>query len=361
MRTGLLVAILAMLFFSGCASQSSLPTIQNNSPVPTTTVSIAQEKTTNPLVGELPIFTRPFQMGVAGFVPASYPNSSSADWQNLFDSLPEYGEWFGVYSAWNDQPKENIPEQIHTAFGLQKKYGIIPLIAIGIEPDSLTQTEADSYFETNQNAFIETARAIAKTYQPKYLALGVEINRLYEKSPKGFDAFVETYKEAYDAIKKESPSTKVFPIFQFDYMRGKAKRSGKEHISYFDLREKFSGKMDAIGYTVYPFLEYDSVSQIPNDYFSEMKMENNLPILITETGWPSEPVAEINGSEDAQKEYLVWLLNQTKSLPLEGLIWVFPHSAAMPVGEGLFDSLSMKQNDGTPKKVWEYWKALREI
>jgi len=36
------------------------------------------------IVAELPISTRSFEMGTAGFVPKNYPNSSNDDWQDFF-------------------------------------------------------------------------------------------------------------------------------------------------------------------------------------------------------------------------------------------------------------------------------------
>jgi hypothetical protein len=354
----ILLLITALVLFSGCASPPSLDSVVQDSSDDGSSNSI-NGGDVNPLVSTLPIPTRTFSIGTAGFVPKNYPNSADEDWQALFESLPEYGEWFGVYAGWNDKPEDGMPKQIHAAFALQKQYGITPIIAIGIEPDSLSQSEADEYFVNNRSAFVATAQAIAQTYQPSYLALGVEINRLYEKSPNGFEAFVETYMEAYAEIKQASPSTKVFPIFQWDYLRGKATLSGKVHEKKLELREHFIGKMDVIGYTAYPFLEYNTSDEIPDEYFSEMPFEG-LPILITETGWPSKPIAGIEGDEESQKDYLIRLLSGTKSLEVEGMIWVFPHASKLPVGGGLFDNVSMKENDGTPKLVWEYWQALHE-
>jgi len=51
----------------------------------------------HPLVDELPIATRSFEIGVAGFVPSHWPNPSDADWQALLNQLPYYGERFGIH------------------------------------------------------------------------------------------------------------------------------------------------------------------------------------------------------------------------------------------------------------------------
>lgn len=315
----------------------------------------------DPLGSTTPLPTRSFLMGTAGFIPIHSPDSSAEEWKALFEGLSGYGELFGVYSAWNDNPKEGIPEQVRTGFGLKDPYGIIPLIALGVEPDSLSQADADTYFKKNGTAFKDTAVKVATEFKPAYLGLGVEINRFYEKSPIGFEDFVKTYVETYDAIKKVSPSTKVFPIFQYEYMKGGGKKSGKTHAPHFEIMSLFNGKMDAVGLTVYPFLDYDSVAQLPKGYLNELREHTGLPILITETGWPSKPVAGIGGSEDAQKAYLSWLEAEANVQGVEVITWIFPHDSVVPMGEGLFDSLSLKNNNGTPKSAWEDWLSLKAL
>ncbi|MDO8634271.1 MAG: hypothetical protein Q7K34_03175 [archaeon] len=367
----LFVLFIAVVFISGCTQQQAAGNenqetgkadSQPDKPVQggtTTGTTAAKEK--KPLAKELPITERGFLIGMAGFIPKNHPQSSEADWKDLFDRLPESGELFGVYSGWNDTLVENIPQQVHTAFGLAEQKKIIPIVAIGFEPDSLSQEEADNYVKNNGEGFKSTAVAIAEKFRPKYLALGVEINRYYEKSPAGFADFVALYRETFDAIKNASPGTKVFTVFQVEYMKGGGKLSDAEHTKHWEIIREFEDKLDLVGFTVYPFLDYATPGEIPDGYLAEIKQFTDKPVIITETGWPSEEIAGIPATEESQKEYLIRLLGLTQELELEAIVWILPHDTSVAAGNGLFNHLSLRKNNGQEKQAFGYWQALLEI
>jgi hypothetical protein len=108
---------------------------------------------------------------------------------------------------------------------LAPRYGFTPLVGLGfyreVPGDDLEATV--SWDDPNAvSKSRQAAVAIAQQYQPKYLALGGEINRYYEHDPAGFDQFVTTYAGAYDAIKAISPQTLVFPVLQLEMTKGGA-------------------------------------------------------------------------------------------------------------------------------------------
>ncbi|MEE8386041.1 MAG: hypothetical protein V3S01_08995, partial [Dehalococcoidia bacterium] len=74
--------------------------------------------------------------------------------------------------------------------------------------------------EEVRRAFIAYAQYVAANYQPKYLALGVEVNSYQQGHPEDFEEFIVVYHEAYEAVKELSPDTLVFPTFQFEEMLG---------------------------------------------------------------------------------------------------------------------------------------------
>jgi len=177
-----------------------------------------------------------------------------------------------------------------------------------------------------------------------FLALGVEVNRYWEKSPEGFDDFLSVYSKTYDEIKQVSPDTNVFSIFQFEYMKG---LSG--HEEHTALIGRFGNKLDLVGITTYPFLEFESPEQIPDDYFFVTQQ-----ILITETGWPSQPVADIIGSEETQEQYVKKLF---EILPdnTKGVIWSFPHDIGIEYPP--FEHVSLKTSDGEEKMAYAMWRT----
>ena len=227
----------------------------------------------------------------------------------------------------------------------------------------MTQVEADNYFRQNGARFKDVAVAVAQKYKPKILLLGIEVNRFYEKSPFGFDDFVSTYSETYTAVKAVSPETKIGTNFQYEYMLGKAVYTGVAHTEHLNLIDRFAGKLDLVTLTVYPWLDYNDPTTIPTDYFAPVRVHTTRPLLITETGWPSEPIAgtAILASERAQINFLQWLLKATAGETMAGLVWAFPHDPDTGIANGAFDHISMKTNDGNPKEVWDFWEALRSL
>lgn len=308
---------------------------------------------------------RSYYVGVSGLIPRNYPNPSDSDWQNLFGTLPEYGDYLGMHVGWNEGERDatGIPVTVNITFDVTEHQTIQPYVAIGFEPDELTQQEADNYIEENGQDFLDTCEAIAEEYQPGIMLIGVEINRYFEKSEEGFSDFVNFYPDIYQAIKNVSPSTKIGTNFQLEYMKGEAVRTGAQHEAHWNIIGQFQPALDIVSFTVFPFLDYNHPNEIPDDYFTEITEHTNRPIMITETGWPSKQnpnIPDISTSEDIQVEYFERMLELTEPLPLHALIWAFQHDPEIGIANGLFDHIALKNNDGSPKKLFTEWTELVE-
>ena len=295
----------------------------------------------------------PFKAGIAGFVPRHFPQSTPDDWSAFFNEVPRVAGAFGDYVAWDDQPDaKGIPQQVHTASKLTNSSGMTLVLAVGFDVES---QEARTYFQDHGEAYWRAAVAVAQEFHPEYLGLGVEVNRYYERSPEGFEDYVVVYHEVYDDVKRVSPSTKVFPIFQLEYMRGAARLSGREHKAHWELLSRF--KADLIGFTTYPFLEYRSVAEIPAGYYAEIAQHTDKPVAFTELGWPTAS-PHVQGGEGEQLAFLELFLNQTAALDVEFANWLFLHDGEFPNGE-LFNTIGLKTADGVPKQAYAAWKSLR--
>ncbi len=317
---------------------------------------MSQVSKDQPLPLPLPIIQRDFPIGIAGFFPQNYPDSSSDEWQDYFEELPQLGEVFGDYVAWNDSPDEKgIPEQIHTAVEISERGGITPVIALGCNIDEVNE----SYFADYGEAYRNTVLAVVHTYEPEYLAIGVEVNSLYARvSPEVFYDFVVFYKETYDAVKEMNSNTKVFTIFQLELMKGKSRLTGLELTPQWELIDLFEGKLDLVGFTVYPFLEYDSVQKIPPDYYTEIATYTDCPLAFTEMGWPTNS-AIAPGDEQEQVQFLLGLLEATRFLNVE--LFIYPILHDFPFDVELFETIGLKKNNGEEKLVFKYWLALKSL
>lgn len=349
---GIISILLISMLLIGCTPKQNTPDITT----PNETITPPSE-----LTQELPISSRNFKIGTAGFIPPHYPKPQDADWQVLPQTVKEYGELYGVHTGWNENLNEGIPQIIPIAYQFTQGSNTKPYIAIGVEPDTLSQSEADNYFAKNGKEFKNTAVKIAQTHKPDLIILGIEINRFYEKSPTGYNEFVKIYQETYAAIKEVSPDTKVASNFQLEYMKGGGKLTGNKHTTHWEAVSMLGDKQDIATFTSYPYLDYNNPEDIPEDYYTEISKYTSKPIMITETGWPTEKLQTIQASEDSQVTYLKILLDRTQSLDLYGIVWAFPYDINLGIAGGAFDSISLKANNGNSKKAWDYWMALKSL
>ena len=298
----------------------------------------------------LPISTRNFLVGTAGVIPPNFPNSSEEDYLVFLDEVPHTGELLGAYMDW---AASDVIETIQ--FVDTYAVGVEPLIALGFDFDLVD----DTYFSRHLPEIRNTIREVLDTFDLEYLAFGVEVNRLIpEVSEAAFLDFVNAYRDIYDLVKFESPDTKVFTIFQLEYLKGAALLSGLEFDSHWEVQVLFEGKQDLVGLTVYPFLEYASAAEIPLDYFDDIPEYIDLPIAITEMAWLSEDVSIVQGSEGDQVTFLLGILESTQSWNLEMMLYSFLYE---PQDVDLFESAALKTTEGDAKEIYYYWLSLAAL
>lgn len=197
--------------------------------------------------------------------------------------------------------------------------------------------------------YLDLALDMCKTYDAKYLALGIGNNFHYRYSPETFDLWVEAYKNMYDEVKKEYLETKVFVTFQYEMTKGVGTKYWGEHDPEWEILDKFGDKLDIIAFTTYPELEYSSIEEIPEDYYSEIKNYSNKPVSFTEIGW-----------QDDDGTFISKFLELTESLNKEFILWIFMHDTKMTENNPL-PGVGLREYDGSPKQAWHAWKELKEV
>lgn len=345
-KTTILLSVFLLAILSCGQAQPSTPTIQYT--------DHPQSKIRNP------------QFGVAGLIPRNYPNSSAEDWINLYETLSETGELLGAYTDWTDSPETagQIPNVVNTVFGLAPRYHFTPLIALGFfrdKPEGGLELSLALANAEERAKFKQVAVAIVEKHQPSYLALGVEINRYYEHDPAGFDAFVTLYAETYDAVKAASPDTLVFPVFQYEMLRGGEFFTGDgQNPSQWELLDLFGERLDLAAFTTYPFLLYTSPEDLPADYYAVIAEHTSRPVAFTEIGWPSAPFANApdlpyGGSEDEQTAFVRRFFELTTDINLALALWSFPHDLG-PQANPAFTSVSLRYNNSRSKPALAVWQ-----
>lgn len=200
------------------------------------------------------------------------------------------------------------------------------------------------------------ARQVASRFRPEYFSIGNEVNSVYEwLGARAFGDLAALEHKLYAAVKSASPDTKVLVVVSYSQL---VDLPGGPR---FHLVEKLAGSYDILGVTTYPWKNYARPQDLPADYYARLARHTKTPLGFTEIAWSSDPTQ--GGSEEEQVEFLVRFLELTKGLRLEFVNWAFLHDLPEASVTGLVVQrshlgLGLRRYDGSPKMVWEYFRAL---
>ena len=207
-------------------------------------------------------------------------------------------------------------------------------------------------------AFVAEARYVAASYAPRYLALGVEVNAVYERSPTQYRAFLEAYDEAYVAVKAASPETRVFATFQYEQLLGVVPWEPPRPPRW-ELLHDFAGRLDLFAVATFPSVTHEVARDVPPLYYRQMRDHTSLPIAFASVGFASAPdPAGVHSSTPAeQRRYLQRLLADADALDAPFVVWFAsrdPAFAAEPPLD-LLSSVGLRDASDRPKEAWAVW------
>ena len=212
--------------------------------------------------------------------------------------------------------------------------------------------------ETVRMEYIESAAGYAEKYRPRYMGFGIEVNSFAMRNPEGYDEFVEFFGEAYAAVKEASPDTKVFTVFQLERMKGMwgglFGESNDPDLAQWAFLDDFQ-KADALAFTTYPCLIFREPSEIPKDYYVELRNRTSKEVLFVEIGWFREGPEGWESDEAEQAEFIESFLNLTSELNPSVTVWSFMYDqeAQYP-----FDTMGLIDTDETQMAAWEAWTGV---
>ena len=213
-------------------------------------------------------------------------------------------------------------------------------------------------------AFTDDLVAYAAERTPRFLGAGNEVNRGWEHDPAAFDAWVAALPGIVDAVHAASPGTQVLVTFQYEFLRGGGAITGVAREPQWELLDRVAPHVDLVAFTTYPFFDYATPAEIPRDYYAEAEEHAGGRIGLSEIGWPSAPIAPLEGSAleglggtpEEQAAFIARLRDLLAPLDLEFAMWSWAYDTDT-VGPP-FDSIGLAANDGTPKPAWDAWRAF---
>ncbi|MGB9700589.1 MAG: hypothetical protein ACPL5I_14530, partial [Thermodesulfobacteriota bacterium] len=201
-------------------------------------------------------------------------------------------------------------------------------------------------------AYKQAALDIVRAIRPRYLSLGNEVNKWYEKygkdGPNGFQSYVSLYEETYEAVKKISPETEVFCVFAREIV-SENREADLEVLRLFN-----PNKMDLLVFTSYPYaLGKTDPSKIPDDYYAKaIDYMPGKPFGFSEIAWAS---LDAVGGEQAQADFITQAtgrLTRDQGINLHLFGWPWLHD----LNEN--DVTGLIKFNGVEKLGYASWKNI---
>ncbi len=312
----------------------------------------------------------PFSMGV-GLSPRYHTGGSSVqDWIDHFSGHAPWGRIIAFHGNWRDSMESagQIPSLALAAMSAADQYDFTPVIGLGWtvgggSPDLVSRTDTldDSWANTEtRDEFLAMVVDLAGEYRPPFLFLGNELNMYYNThTDEEWRSWLEEYSACYDAIKAVSPATVVYTTFQYELLEGLGSHNGWSYPADWrpvdDLVD--TGRLDALGFTSYPYFEYDNPDEIPGDYYERIAEHWSGPVLFSEIGWLGGESPPYSGGETEQAEFIARFFQLTESLELYYAVWLFLHDWDGQDSQPAFRFIGLRENDGSPRLADEVWRS----
>lgn len=215
------------------------------------------------------------------------------------------------------------------------------------------------------NAFVAALARFAAQERPPYVFLGFESDFYYADNLLDYPRWIDVYARAYDAIKEASPETRVGPSFSFEHLAGSGLFAGWTTPRWEALRQHDFDRVDAVGLTLFPFLQVTRPSDLPLDYLDVLFANVDRPVAILETGWPARRPdggsADWDASPARQLEYATRLGQILAGRDVPVLHWL--HDAeptredSSALRDGRFASVALREANGAELPVYRAWFA----
>lgn len=328
--------------------------------------------------GEFHAVPRPQQGAPRGFllglsaVPATLNDEA---YRAAFDLAANYGEVLLIQRtpSWGEfTPGSRVSSQLRAATARERDAAQARSLRLFVALDVFDPATRDRLAGQPESqrshglddpalrqALVAEATFIAVNERPAYLAIGMEVNAVYERNPLLYQQYVTAYREAYQAVKTVSPQTQVFPTFQYEQLLGVIP-SEPPHAPRWNLLDGFQGAMDAFAITTYPSFAFPVARKVPPRYYHDARDHTKLPLIFAAAGYASAASRDNlnSATEPEQRRYLERLLSDTGELRAPLVVWFAgrdPAFAANPPLD-LIGSIGLRTAADRPKEAWQAWE-----
>jgi hypothetical protein len=235
-----------------------------------------------------------------------------------------------------------------------------------VELKKMGKTIADAEVQQRYQLFVLAMDSMLK---PTHIGLAMETNLIRLAAPSSIYQGVKIAANgAAQALKQRKSTAKISVSVQAETAWGKLQRTNQ----YIGVEQDFTDFpfIEELGISSYPYFGYTNPEEIPNNYYTQLLNNRNLPVYVAEGGWATTSFTapnafNVNGSEEVQGRYFRkhhTILNQAKALAWFQLVFTDIDVSALPsqVDPSIvnFASLGLVTTNFTPKSSFKIWDSL---
>lgn len=217
---------------------------------------------------------------------------------------------------------------------------------LGRDKDSRELREAGrSIAETEvQQLYRDYVKAWVQAIRPDYIGLGAETNLIRLAAPPSiYGGLKQMLNAAAADVRAVVPDATLYTTVQVDVAWGRLQGTNVYAGIEDDFRDfPFA---EVLGLSTYPYLAgFAAPGNIPLDYLSRLRNGRNIPLFVSEGGWTSAGVSNVQSSPELQAAYvrrMGELLAQAGAFAFLQLNFADIDPAAFPIPAGYDEILSL--------------------
>ncbi|MBW4439545.1 MAG: hypothetical protein KME04_20575 [Pleurocapsa minor GSE-CHR-MK-17-07R] len=169
------------------------------------------------------------------------------------------------------------------------------------------------------SAFIAYSESVIEAFQPDYFLFGIEVNLLMKMRPDLWDDYMVLHRDVYTTLKTRHPDLPLMvSVTGIDLVPGYTEaNNADQQRALADIVDY----TDVLALSVYPYMTAYMTNAIPYDLIDQIAALTDLPLAISETGYPAQPFAimnqgirlEFTGTPALQAEWMAHVLERAQA------------------------------------------------
>lgn len=280
------------------------------------------------------------------------PRDFGEHFASFFEEAAMVGDTVTWAGAWTELANPEGGAVVTSELASQAGLRVGILVTPFAEDGSLHRALDDE----GRAAYLSETRAFLEERAVHFLAVGIEIDRMWEKNPEGVDAFAAFWPEVVAMAHDAAPDVPVLPVFQHERTSGftGGLYGGPESSEpKWDLVERFTPR-DAVGFTTYPGLVWREPEDVPDDLYAHVAALDER-VYFVEIGWFAEGPEGWASTPQEQARFVERFFALASDVDAQLHVWSWLYD--QPNVPEPFGTMGLVTQEGERRPAWSAWRA----